>query len=141
MAFDNFIDKAKRAAAGVKEKVGDHSDKVGESILTVVGDLNDALPHLANAGYTMNELEIEVGLPPKIIPHFTVSDTLIGNREQSLTYLEGNAVGSALFKALLRATELQQNIVINGMDFSRIEIELGLLPAVRLSYKPMQEIN
>ena len=130
------IDKAKQAAADVKDKVGDPSDKVGDAILTVINDLNDTLPHLAKAGYTMNELEIEVGVLPKLIPHFTVDEMLVENTEQSLTDLEGNTVGYALFKALLKATDLQQKIVIDGMSFTRIEIELGLVPVVRLSYKP-----
>ena len=136
MAFGNLIDKAKQAAADVKDKVGDPSDKVGDAILAVINDLNDTLPHLAKAGYTMNELEIEVGVLPKLIPHFTVDKMPVENTEQSLTDLEGNTVGYALFKALLKATDLQQKIVIDGMSFTRIEIELGLVPVVRLSYKP-----
>ena len=136
MAFGNLVDKAKQTAAGVKDKVGDPSGKVGDAILAVVKDLNDALPHLSKAGYTMDELEIEVGIPPKLIPHFSVDETLTENTEQSLTDLEGNTVGYALFKALLKAADLQQKIVIDGMSFVRIEIELGLIPAVRLSYKP-----
>ena len=135
MAFGNLIDKAKQTAADVKDKVGDPSGKVGDAILAVVNDLNDALPHLSKAGYTMDELEIEVGIPPKLIPHFSVDETLAENTEQSLTDLEGNTVGYALFKALLKAAGLQQKIVINDMSFARIEIELGLIPAVRLSYK------
>ena len=136
MAFSNLIDKAKQAAADVKDKVGDPSDKVGDAILAVINDLNDTLPHLAKAGYTMNELEIEVGVLPKLIPHFTVDKMPVENTEQSLTDLEGNTVGYALFKALLKATDLQKKIVIDGMSFTRIEIELGLVPVVRLSYKP-----
>ena len=135
MAFGNLIDKAKQTAADVKDKVGDPSGKVGDAILAVVNDLNDALPHLSKAGYTMDELEIEVGIPPKLIPHFSVDETLAENTEQSLTDLEGNTVGYALFRALLKAADLQQKIVINDMSFARIEIELGLIPAVRLSYK------
>ena len=135
MAFGNLIDKAKQTAADVKDKVGDPSGKVGDAILAVVKDLNDALPHLSKAGYTMDELEIEIGIPPKLIPHFSVDETLAENTEQSLTDLEGNTVGYALFKALLKAADLQQKIVINDMSFARIEIELGLIPAVRLSYK------
>ena len=135
MAFGNLIDKAKQTAADVKDKVGDPSGKVGDAILAVVKDLNDALPHLSKAGYTMDELEIEVGIPPKLIPHFSVDETLAENTEQSLTDLEGNTIGYALFKALLKAADLQKKIVINDMSFARIEIELGLIPAVRLSYK------
>ena len=135
MPFGNLIDKAMQTAAEVKALVGDPSAKVSDVTLDVVSNLNDALPHFSNAGYTMDELEIEIGVPPKLIPHFTVDETLVENTDQSLADLEGNTVGYALFKALLKAADLQQKIVIVGMSFARIEIELGLIPAVRLSYK------
>jgi|TARA_B110000238_G_C15754222_1_gene280573 hypothetical protein len=138
MAFDNLIDKAMQTAVGIKDKVGDPSARVGDAILDVVSSLNDSLPHLAKAGYTMDELEIEIGVPPKLIPHFSVDGALVENAEnaeQALTDLEGNIIGTTLFKALFKAATLQQKIVINGMSFSRLEIQLGLVPAVRLCYK------
>ena len=138
MAFDNLIDKAMQTAVGIKDKVGDPSARVGDAILEVVSSLNDSLPHLAKAGYTMDELEIEIGVPPKLIPHFSVDGALVENAEnaeQALTDLEGNIIGTTLFKALFKAATLQQKIVINGMSFSRLEIQLGLVPAVRLCYK------
>jgi hypothetical protein len=138
MAFDNLIDKAMQTAVGIKDKVGDPSARVGDAILDVVSSLNDSLPHLAKAGYTMDELEIEIGVPPKLIPHFSVDGALVENAEnaeQALTDLEGSIIGTTLFKALFKAATLQQKIVINGMSFSRLEIQLGLVPAVRLCYK------
>jgi hypothetical protein len=138
MAFDNLIDKAMQTAVGIKDKVGDPSARVGDAILDVVSSLNDSLPHLAKAGYTMDELEIEIGVPPKLIPHFSVDRALVENTEnaeQALTDLEGSIIGTTLFKALFKAATLQQKIVINGMSFSRLEIQLGLVPAVRLCYK------
>ena len=135
MSFGNLIDKAVQTAADVRGKVGDPSGRVGDAILDVVNNLNDSLPQLAKAGYTMDELEIEIGVPPKLIPHFTFDKTLVENTGQVLTDLEGNAIGSALLKALLKSADLQGKIVINGMSFSRVEIELSLVPAVRLCYK------
>ena len=79
-----------------------------------------------------------IGVPPKLIPHFSVDGALVENAEnaeQALTDLEGNIIGTTLFKALFKAATLQQKIVINGMSFSRLEIQLGLVPAVRLCYK------
>ena len=57
--------------------------------------------------------------------------------EMSLVALEGNKLGYALLKSLLQAKGLQQKLEIEGMSFSRIEIEVGLIPAVRLSYEPI----
>ena len=135
MSFGDFIDKAMQTALDIKDKVGDPSGRVGNAILDAISDLNDSLPHLAKAGYTMDELEIEIGMPPKLVPHFTVDETLAENTQQVLTRLEGNRVGSALLIALLKAADLQQKILIDSMTVSRVEIELGLVPAVRLCYK------
>ena len=112
MPFDDLIEKAKQTAAGVKEKVGDHSDKVGDAILAGVNDINDAIPVIDKAGYTMSELEIELGVPPKLIPHFTVNESLIVNTEQSLIDLEGNTIGYTLLKALIKAKN--NNLLVNN---------------------------
>ena len=85
----------------------------------------------------MDGLDIEVGVPPKIIPHFAVDEVPTEAIEISMVELEGNTVGYALLKSLLQAKGLQQKIEIEGMNFTRIEIEVGLIPAVRLSYKPV----
>ena len=107
MKYSNFDGNMRLEWAVKKDKVGDPSGKVGDAILAVINDLNDTLPHLAKAGYTMNEFEIEVGVLPKLIPHFTVDEMPVENTKQSLTDLEWNTVGYALFKALLKATDLQ----------------------------------
>ncbi|MFL2528562.1 MAG: hypothetical protein ACJ0Q6_02570 [Candidatus Azotimanducaceae bacterium] len=143
MEFSDLIDLAKQTAADVKDKVSDPSGKVSDAVSDIVSKLNEALPYLAKAGYTMDCLEIEVGVPPKLIPHFSVAEVLAETIELSLAELEGNTMGYALLKALLRATDLQQKVEIEGMSFDRIEIEVGLLPAVRLSYKttnPLEQL-
>ena len=137
MEFSDLIGIAKQTASDVKDKIGDPSKTVNEAVSDVVSKLNEALPHLAASGYRMDGLEIEVGIPPKIIPHFAVEEVLAETIEMSLVELEGNKVGYALLKSLLQAKGLQQKIEIEGMSFSRVEIEVGLIPAVRLSYKPI----
>ena len=137
MEFSELISIAKQTAADVKDKIGDPSKTVNDAVSEVVSNLNEALPHLAASGYRMDGLEIEVGIPPKIIPHFAVEEVLAETIEMSLVELEGNKVGYALLKSLLQAKGLQQKIEIEGMSFSRVEIEVGLIPAVRLSYKPI----
>ena len=137
MEFSDLIGIAKQTAADVKDKIGDPSKTVNDAVSDVVSKLNEALPHLAASGYRMDGLEIEVGIPPKIIPHFAVEEVFADTIEMSLVALEGNKVGYALLKSLLQAQGLQQKLDIEGMSFSRIEIEVGLIPAVRLLYKPI----
>ena len=137
MEFSDLIGVAKQTAADVKDKIGDPSRTVNDAVSELISNLNEALPYLAKAGYRMDGLDIEVGIPPKIIPHFAVDEVPIEAIEISMVELEGNTVGYALLKSLLQAKGLQQKIEIEGMNFSRIEIEVGLIPAVRLSYKPV----
>ncbi len=137
MEFSDLIGVAKQTAADVKDKIGDPSRTVNYAVSELSSKLNEALPCLAKAGYRMDGLDIEVGVPPKIIPHFAVDEVPTEAIEISMVELEGNTVGYALLKSLLQAKGLQQKIEIEGMNFSRIEIEVGLIPAVRLSYKPV----
>ena len=62
MEFSDLIDLAKQTAADVKDKVSDPSGKVSDAVSDIVSKLNEALPYLAKAGYTMDCLEIEVGI-------------------------------------------------------------------------------
>lgn len=137
MEFSDLIGVAKQTAADVKDKIGDPSRTINDAVSEIIRNLNEALPCLAKAGYRMDGLDIEVGVPPKIIPHFAVDEVPAEAIEISMVELEGNSVGYALLKSLLQAKGLQQKIEIEGMSFSRIEIEVGLIPAVRLSYKPV----
>ena len=137
MEFSDLIGVAKQTAADVKDKIGDPSRTVNDAVSELISNLNEALPCLAKAGYRMDGLDIEVGVPPKIIPHFAVDEVPAEAIEISMVELEGNTVGYALLKSLLQAKGLQQKIEIEGMNFTRIEIEVGLIPAVRLSYKPV----
>ena len=137
MEFSDLIGVAKQTAADVKDKIGDPSRTVNAAVSALISNLTEALPYLAKAGYRMDGLDIEVGVPPKIIPHFAVDEVPTEATEIAMVELEGNTVGYALLKSLLQAKGLQQKIEIEGMNFSRIEIEVGLIPAVRLSYKPV----
>ncbi|MBL4775368.1 MAG: hypothetical protein JKY87_04865 [Mariprofundus sp.] len=116
----------------------DAVDYVFDANLSIEGllqDLNAALPHLKKAGYTLTELEVEIGIPPKLIPHFYRDPRIKLDVEQALASLKGNSIGSALLMALAEAGRLQQEMNVSGMQFSHIEVELGPIPALKIQYK------
>lgn len=123
------------------------SDAVGQvldtniSTKSLMKDFNAALPQLKKAGYTLTELEVELGIPPKLIPHFYHDPTVHPNLEQSLDALKGNGIGTALMLALSKAGELQKELEVSGMQFSHIEVELGPIPSLKLQYKNNQAIE
>ncbi len=135
MEFGSIVSKALEAAGEIRNKVADPSGTIGDATEVVFNNLNDALPHLAKAGYIMSELEVEIGAPPKLIPHFVLDQTRVSDNDRLEREFEGNPVGYALFKALLKAADLQKKISVNDMNFARVEIELGIVPAVRICYQ------
>jgi len=108
------------------------SDLSTESIMK---DFNAALPHLKNAGYILTEMEVELGIPPKLIPHFYHNPEIQLNMTKTLKALGDNNIGSALIIALAEAGELQKQLEVAEMQFNHIEVELGPIPALRLQYK------
>jgi len=101
---------------------------------TIMRDFNAALPHLRRSGYILTELEVEIGIPPKLIPHFYHNPAIKMDREKTLKAVGDNTVGSALIIALAEAAELQKNIEDGDMQFNHIEVELGPIPALKLKY-------
>jgi len=116
----------------------DAIDQVFESDLSpeaLMTSFNDALPHLKKAGYVLTELEIEVGISPKLIPHFYHDPAVALDLDKALKALKGNTVGTALMISLVQASSLQKRVEISHMQFNHIEVELGPIPALKLQYK------
>ncbi|NWF35393.1 hypothetical protein [Mariprofundus sp. KV] len=105
------------------------------SIETLMKDFNDALPHLKKAGYILIEMEVELGIPPKLIPHFYHDGDIKLDMEKTLQALGDNSIGKALIIALSQAGELQKQIEVADMKFDYIEVELGPIPGLKLQYK------
>ncbi|MDQ6982492.1 MAG: hypothetical protein Q9M08_05765 [Mariprofundus sp.] len=102
---------------------------------TLMKDFNAALPHLRKAGYILTEMEVELGIPPKLIPHFYHDPDVKLDLQKSLKAIGDNTIGAALIIALAEAGSLQKQIEVADMQFNHIEVELGLIPALKLQYK------
>jgi len=108
------------------------SDLSAESIMK---DFNAALPHLKKAGYILIEMEVELGIPPKLIPHFYRDSDIQLDLNSTLAAIGDNNIGKALILALNEASDLQKQIEVADMQFNYIEVELGPIPALKLQYK------
>jgi len=127
MAFGSMLDKAKDAAGSA----GD----VTSIITGMVNDINEALPVLAEEGYTMNEFEVGLGLVPKMIPHFSITEELTEEKQaEMLSKLEGNKIASLLINSLAQASKLQNTIKIGKLKFAEVEIEASVPPSVTLKF-------
>jgi hypothetical protein len=106
-----------------------------EKIQELVNSFQQAQPALTSAGYELTEFEIELGVTPKLIPHFRHAPKSAEDVDAARELLGDNKLGQMMLGALLKAGGVHKQISVAGFGFSHIEIELGLIPSIRLQYK------
>ena len=125
----------KTFAAMTTETLNQISLAGSAKIQDLVTSFQQALPALASAGYELTEFEIELGVTPKLIPHFRYATRSAEDADAAREALKDNKLGQIILAALLKAGDVHKQIRVAGFCFSHIEIEMGLIPSVRLQYK------
>ncbi|MGQ0532830.1 MAG: hypothetical protein ACT4OF_09110 [Caulobacteraceae bacterium] len=125
----------KSFSALASETINQVSAAGAEKIQELVASFQQALPAIKTAGYELTEFEIELGITPKLIPHFRHAARSAEDVDGARGTLRDNKLGSLILGALLKAGDVHKQISVAGFAFSHIEIELGLIPSVRLQYK------
>ena len=125
----------KSFGAIANEKLNELSAVGAQKVQELVTSFQQALPAIKSAGYEMTEFEVELGVTPKLIPHFRHAAKSIEDIEAARAMLKDNKLGIMILVALLRAGDVHRQIKVAGFAFTHIEIELGLIPSVRLQYK------
>lgn len=149
--FEQFKNLAKKHLGDPPEYTGEEPPENtnftipgAEKVRGVVQDFNSITPLIERAGYEIVDLEIELGLIPKLIPHFkkihNISDE---DKEAILAELKEKRLMSMLVNALFKSDSFQSNLNLTNYEYTGIEVEIAALPAVRLKYnkqKPSKEI-
>ncbi len=113
------------------------ADAVMDRVKATLVDFNAALPVLRRAGYTVSEVSVEVGLPPKIVAVFARADVVPDDQIEQMLHDSGDAkLATMLVHALVRAHKLQEKIAIGGLRPKGIALEIGLTPAVVIKFGP-----
>lgn len=125
----------KSFGALANDKLNELSAAGAQKVQELVLSFQQALPAIKSAGYEMTEFEVELGVTPKLIPHFRHAAKSVEDVETARAMLKDNKLGMMILVALLKAGEMHRQIKVAGFAFTHIEIELGLIPSVRLQYK------
>jgi hypothetical protein len=131
----SLVDHAKSIAAIPGEKLAELKAFGEEKLDQTMAGFRRALPALSQAGYRMHEFEIELGITPKIIAHFMPS---VASEEQiaaAREALKDNPIGSSMLSVLKRAGDAHKRFKLLGFNCGHIEIDVGVIPAVRLRYR------
>ncbi len=111
-----------------------------DKVKRVVNDFISITPLIERAGYEIVDLEIELGLIPKLIPHFKkVHEVTEIEKQQVLDELADKRLMSMLVNALFKSDTFQSNLNLSTYRYTGIEVEIAPLPAVRLKYEKRKQ--
>lgn len=98
---------------------------------------NEALPYIERAGYDVTEIEVGLGLSPKVVPHLRLRELISDDEERALLFeTREKKLVNTILSSLFRASSTRKNLKFNKFHFTDIELELSILPTVVLKFKP-----
>lgn len=111
------------------------ADAGHRKIKELLDELNADLPIFEKAGYKLHSLEVEVGISPKIIPHFRVCKHISEEEQKAiLEEVKQKRMLHALLASLFKSSYLKKVLRVGNLDFHGIRIELSAVPTVRLQF-------
>jgi hypothetical protein len=138
-ATSSLREQTSDLAASLRERTAALSAGVADAAVerakAALADFSAALPILKLAGYTVNEVAVELGIPPKIVANFASGETVPD--EQILEMLEEHkdaVLASMLVRALMGARRLQNAAKVGNLRPTGLAINIGLSPSVVVKF-------
>jgi hypothetical protein len=127
MGFNSF-NKLKEMKDAVK-------DAGTEKTVQLLSDLNLVLAMLPDAGYDVAEVEVELGLAPRITIGLKVGGTVNEARLKSIQEKANNAMLSAIVSSLMQASKMQDAVNLETLVLKDVKVEMTASPTVSLQWK------
>lgn len=143
MNLDNIIESVKEEVTKGQEalegSITETEHKITDAghrkMKDLVDELHEDLPIFERAGYKLHSLEVELGITPKLIPHFKVEKHISKEEQQTLlNEVKHKRVLHLLLSSLFKASYLKKVLRIGNLDFNGLKIELSAIPTVRLLF-------
>jgi hypothetical protein len=117
----------------MKEKVSDIST---QKTLELMSDVNVILTALPDAGFQIGELEVELGVTPKLTVDVKIGQSIREDKLKAVLQANpNNMLLSATLNALLQASKLQQAVSVETLELKDVKIVLTTTPTVALQWK------
>lgn len=112
----------------------------GDTLSKTAARFNEALPYIERAGYDVIEIEVGLGLSPKIVPHLRMRE-MISETEQAALLAETSdkKLVNTILGSLFKASAARSKLKFRQFHFTDIELELSILPTVVLKFRPNTE--
>jgi hypothetical protein len=135
MDVTKIKDNLKEKVTGASEFLGDLKEGGKEKFIAHVNSLSDIIPIIAQTGYQLKGIDMDVTIPPGVNMHFekfkNISDEEIG---QILDANKGKELLRSIVKALVTADEFHKKLKMGDLLLTDISIGLSLPPKVTIKF-------
>jgi hypothetical protein len=148
---ENFLSKAKAAASKMKDKVADlkenlwddekkdiieeFKDGTSEKFKSVLETLSNYNSLFKEAGYEISSINASMALPPDMSITFKcLNEIPPSERDNIFNKVQDSKIATLLLKSLFRASDYSDTIKIGEFKLRSINIKMGLMPSVSVSY-------
>jgi hypothetical protein len=95
---------------------------------------NAALPLLEEAGCRPSSVEVEIGLPPKVVANFETADVSDEAIARITAAHPDRKLACAILKALSKGAHLQKSLEVGRLHASTLAIEISIPPCLKLTF-------
>jgi hypothetical protein len=114
----------------------------GDTLSKTAQQFNEALPYIERAGYDVTEVEVALGLSPKVVPHLKLRELITEEEQQALLdETQGKTLVNTILSSLFRASTARRKLKFKRFHFEEIELEIGIIPGVVLKFRPSGETD
>ena len=110
------------------------ADAAMAKVRDVLGLLNAAMPLLKEAGCSPSGVDVELGLPPKVVANFATSDVSEDAIARITTENPDKKLACAILKALQQGARWQKAVEVGKPAASTLAVEISLVPCLKLSF-------
>ena len=133
MAFD--------ALNKMKSLTNTASDLATQKTVQLLSDLNLVLGLLPDAGYEVGEMEVELGITPKVTIALKLGQAANEARLKTILDKVDNAMLAAIITSLIQAGKLQDAVSVETLELKDVKVVLTATPNVSLQWKQKVTAN
>ncbi len=135
--FKNFSQRASASSnettdSASHEQPKDFTNMGMEKLKAVIDEVTASFSLFEKAGFEVEEVQVEIGVAPKLMPRFKYVRDISPNEQEKLIAEAGDKkLVKFMLISLFKSAKLQKLIQDPKLEFYAIEIDLTAVPSVR----------
>ena len=107
-----------------------------EKLKAVIDEVTSSFPLFEKAGFHVEEVQVEIGMTPKLMPRFKqVKEVSVSEQEALLQQAGEKKLVKFMLISLFKSSKMKNLITDPKLDFHGIEIDLTAVPSVRSIFR------